>query len=225
MFVILTLRSGWKRHIEHFTVRSSLPHVCLQFQSDKNTMQETCRYVIFGLLAVKIGGLQENKIDLLFLENAASLFADYEEGISKSLANMQSNFLDKLLKMCNENKNNSLNTFCLHALKFRLTDHVKIPESQNLIEKQRLNAQQNFYLDIAIYNDVKNIVIISENKAQDLVNIQRLLMFHNFRVIACLGEKFHANSCLHDSHPKLFIHMGPTSSYNILNSVYKKNSA
>ena len=192
----------------------------LQFR--QNTMRKACCYTIFVLLAVNIGGgLQETQMDFIFLEKATSLFADYEEGIDKSLLNLRGESLDNIVKICQKLKNESLSTFCLHSLKIRLGDSAKIllPESETT--KQRRNDLQSFYIDIAVYSNVKNIVIIAENKTQDLVNIQRLLMYRAFRVITCLRGEVHDNACFYDSHPKLFLHFGFSCAYNNLKAVRK----
>ena len=184
-------------------------------------MRKACCYTIFVLLAVNIGGgLQETQMDFNFLEKATSLFADYEEGIDKSLLDLRGQSLDNIVKICQKLKNESLSTFCLHALKIRLSDSAKIllPESETT--KQRVDLQ-SFYIDIAVYSNVKNIVIIAENKTQDLFNIQRLLMFRAFRVITCLGGEVHDNACFYDSHPKLFLHFGFSCAYNNLKAVRK----
>ena len=167
------------------------------------------------------GGLQETSMDLLFLEKATSLFADYEAGIEESLLNLRRESLDKIIKICKQNNNESLNTFCLHSLKIRLGDSVNNFVSKSETDEHKITDLQSFYIDIALYSNVKNIVFLSENKTQDLVNIQKLLMSRTFRVIACLGEKVHTNACLHDSHPKLFLHLGSSCGDNILNAVRK----
>ena len=149
------------------------------------------------------------------------MFADYEEGIDKSLLNLRGQSLDKIVKICQKLKNESLSTFCLHSLKIRLSDSAKILRPEIETTKQRVNDLQSFYIDMAVYSNVKNIVIIAENKTQDLVNIQRLLMYRAFRVITCLGGEVHDNACFYDSHPKLFLHFGFSCAYNNLKAVRK----
>ena len=186
-------------------------------------MQKTCCYIICVLLTVNIGGgFQETQMDLLFLEKATSLFADYEEGIDKSLLNLRRESLDRIVKICQKIDNESLSAFCLHSLKIRLGDSKKFLLSESETREQKTTELQSFYIDIALYSNVKNIVIIAENKTQDLVKIQRLLMSRDFRVIACLGEEGHTNACLYNSHPSLFLLFSFSCAHKILNSVRKK---
>ena len=185
-------------------------------------MREVCCYFIFVLMAVSIGGgLQETPMDLFFLEKASSLFADYEAGIEESLLKLRRESLDKMIKICQNNNNERLNIFCLHSLKIRLGDSVNSFVSESETDKRKITNLQSFYIDIALNSNVKNIVILSDNKTHDLVNTQRLLMARTFRVTACLGEKVHPSACLHDSHPKLFLLLGSSCADNILNAVRK----
>ena len=185
-------------------------------------MREVCCFIIFILLAVNIGGgLQETPMDLLFLEKATSLFSDYEAGIEESLLKLRRESLNKIIKICQNNINESLKMLCLYSLKIRLGDSVNNLVSESETDKRKITNLQSFYIDIALNSNVKNIVILSENKTQDLVNTQRLLMSRTFRVIACLKGKVHNNACLHDSHPKIFLVLGSSCAGNILNSVRK----
>ena len=181
-------------------------------------MRETYCHIILVLLTVNIrGGLQENPMDLFFLEKASSLFTDYEEGIENSLQNLRKDSLDRIFTICRKMENESLNTFCLHSLKLRLSKSFSVPESE--IDKSKITDVESFYVDISLYSNVRNIVILAENRTQDLINIQRLLMSQSYRVIACLGGKIHTNTCTYDTHSKLFIHLGVSCDCQILNSV------